>query len=201
MHYAAVGRAFAPTPTMPSATAAIAVLLATAAIRPLSWGLGYLGVHLPFAHHLVNLLGLASVVLVLVWLHGAFTAMKGRTSFSPGMAIASWFIPIANLVMPALVLRDGWRTANGSGGGIAFLWMIAWWLTTATTVLGSLGLHFASSGGPVSVILMNEKAFEIPGIDIGTVGLAYSLLAMVSSALAYGLLALIVQRTSQGAKR
>lgn len=201
MQYAAAHNAFATTPAMPAAGPAVAVLLATAASRPLLWLLGSIGVYLPFSGILVNLLGLASVVLTLVWLHGAFTAMRGRTSFSPGMAVASWFIPLANLVLPALVLRDGWRTANGRGGGIAFVWMIAWWLTTMTMVLDGLELRFVSSGGPVSVVVMNNSVFEIQGIEIGTVGLAYSLLALASSVAAYGLLALIVHRTSQGTNR
>jgi hypothetical protein len=54
------------------------------------------------------------------------------------------------------------------------------------------------SAGP---ILMNDKIFSIPGVHIGTVGLAYTLLALASSVAAYGLLALIVHRTSHRARR
>lgn len=43
---------------------------------------------------------------------------------------------------------------------------------------------------------MDNEIFSIPGIGIGTVGLAYSLLALASSVAAYGLLALIVHHTS-----
>lgn len=193
--------AFAPVPAMPSPGPAVAVLAATAGIRPLLWVLGYVGVHVPHAQHVVTALSLAAVVVTLVFLHGAFTAMRGRTSFSPGMAVGGWFIPIANLVLPALILRDGFRTANGRGGGIAFAWMIAWWLTTAMTVLASLGLQFFSTGdGPVSVVIGSNHLFDVPGIDIATFGLVYGLFALAIHVAAYGLLAHLVQRIGRSTK-
>lgn len=195
MDYAAARPGFAPATKMPSPAPVATVLLVTAGIRPLLWVLGSLGIYVPFARYAVTALGLVSVVLTLVWLHGAFTAMRGRTHFSPGMAVGGWFIPLANLVLPALILRDAWRTAVGKGGGIAFLWMAAWWLTTVMTVLVSLDVHFAASdGGPVLVLLANEVIFDIPGVGIGLVGRAFDLLSVGSSVAAYGLLALIVHR-------
>ncbi|MFN8025949.1 MAG: DUF4328 domain-containing protein [Acidimicrobiia bacterium] len=69
------------------------------------------------------LLSLTLLVLVIIW---TFRAMKnnealGRENarFTPGWGIAGWLIPLANLVIPVLILQDLWRgsdvsTARGS---------------------------------------------------------------------------------------
>ncbi len=58
---------------------------------------------------------LVIVVLFIVWM---FRAAKnnealGRSNarFGPGWSIGSWFIPIANLVIPVLIVQDLWRGA------------------------------------------------------------------------------------------
>lgn len=202
MQYAAARVGLATGPAMPSPAPAVALLAAAAGLRPLLWVLAQVGVFVPYSQHIVTVLGLAGVVATLVFVHGAFTAMRGRTSFSPGMTVGAWFIPVANLVLPALVLRDGWRTANGRGGNLAFLWMIAWWFTTALTVLGSLGLQFVSSGGgPVAVVIGSNRLFDVPGMSIETLGLAYGLFALVVHVLAYGVLAHLVNGIGRAAKR
>jgi hypothetical protein len=201
MDYVAARNAFAPAPAadMPAAGPTVLMLILAAASRPLVWLLGFAGVHLPYAVYVIDVLSIVAVFATLLFVHGAFTAMRGRASFSPGMAVGGWFIPLANLVLPALILRDAWRTSVGKGGGIAFAWMVAWWLTTIMTVLAALGLQFvASEGGPVTIILAENPVLEIPGISLATFGLAYSVLATGCSVAAYGLLALIVQRVADG---
>jgi hypothetical protein len=179
---------------MPSTSVPVALLLASAVAPVLLFGLGRLGVGIPYARWLVPALALVTIIVVLVWLHRAFVALRGRTSFSPGMAVGGWFIPIANLLLPALILRDGWRASVGHGGGIAFLWMIAWWLSTAISLLEGLGLQFSSfDRGPVELVLLGESRFEIPGLSIETVGTLWNLTLLFDVA-AYGLLALIVAR-------
>lgn len=178
---------------LPMTGATVAVLLATAGVPLVLRGLGALGIWIPYAGYLHSALGLASVVLTLVFLHGAFKAMRGRTSYSPGMAVAGWFIPLANLFLPALILRDGIRAAVGKGGGVAFLWMIAWWLATASSIARNLGLRFSSvDKGPVHVSLADETLVEIPGISLETFGLLYEIVFTGIDVAAYGLLALMV---------
>jgi hypothetical protein len=62
------------------------------------------------------LLVLILAVLVIIW---TFRAMKnnealGRTDarFKPGWGIAGWLIPLANLVIPVLILQDLWRGSD-----------------------------------------------------------------------------------------
>lgn len=197
IEYVAARKPFAPVgpvAEVPIANPTVIMLVIAAALRPLLYVLGMFGVYSPYSRWAVDGFSLLGVVLVLVWLHAAFTAMRGRTSFSPGMAVGGWFIPLANIVLPALILRDAWRTAVGRGGGIAFVWMIAWWITTITTVLASLGLFFAGDVD-TSVILADEVLFTVP-MDVQMVGRLYSFVSMGSTALAYGLLAAIVNRVN-----
>jgi hypothetical protein len=179
---------------MPSTSAPVALLVASAAAPLVLFGLGRLGVGIPYARWLVPALALVTIIVVLVWIHGAFLALRGRTSFSPGMAVGGWFIPIANLFLPALILRDAWRASVGNGGGIAFLWMIAWWISTAISALEGLGLQFSSfDRGPVTLVLLGESRFAIPGLSMDAVAMIWNF-TMLFDVAAYGLLALIVAR-------
>lgn len=186
-------------PAMPSPSLAVGLLGATAALPVLAFALGWLGVGIPYARWVEMGLALASIVVVLVFLHGAFTALRGRARFSPGMAVGGWFIPIANFVIPALVLRDGWRASVGRGGGIAFLWMIAWWITTAFSVLQGAGLSFfTSDNAPITVMLGEQRLFDFSGVPFGPFVFVYGFVDVAATAAAYGLLALIVHRIGRG---
>jgi hypothetical protein len=186
-------------PAMPSSSLAVGLLGAAAALPVLQWGLGWLRIGIPYGNYLSMALSLVAIIVVLVFLHGAFTALRGRAHYSPGMAVGGWFIPIANFVIPALVLRDGWRASVGRGGGIAFLWMIAWWITTTINVLEGAGLQFASfDKGPVNVMLGDLEMFEVPVVPFEAFVFAYNLVAVGANVAAYGLLALIVHRIGRG---
>jgi Domain of unknown function (DUF4328) len=74
---------------------------------------------------------LFTAVVFLVWLHRASTnlwntghAMKWR----PGWTVGAWFIPLANLVLPLLVIREVDRSARDHGSGLFALWAVAWTL-------------------------------------------------------------------------
>ena len=105
------------------------------------------------ASSLFVLVQVVIVVLFIVWM---FRAAKNnealdrrRPRFGPGWAIGSWFIPIANLVIPVLMVQDlwrggdasyprgdaHWRTAPGS-------WLVGWWWAAWLVAL----LRFAYSG-------------------------------------------------------
>jgi hypothetical protein len=78
----------------------------------------------------VELLSIAIFVLLVVLL---FRASKNTElwnhesrTWRPGWAIAGWFIPIANFVIPFLVTRDVWRRTPPEDTGTGILWV--WWL-------------------------------------------------------------------------
>jgi hypothetical protein len=92
------------------------------------------------------LLSLAIFVVFIIWL---FRAAKnnealGRVNprFGPGWAIGSWFIPLANLVIPVLIVSDIWRGSDPSvprgdpnwrrapAGPIVYLWWAAYLVMT-----------------------------------------------------------------------
>jgi hypothetical protein len=98
---------------------------------------------------LVGLWGLAAAVvavLVIMWWYQAYRAIEaapalGR-SWSPGWAIGGWFIPVASLVIPKLVLNEIDRVSSAAEEGDAVEWrgrrtlgMTNWWW--ALWVVGS----------------------------------------------------------------
>ena len=65
---------------------------------------------------------LAIFVALLIWLHRFYHARREQMAYSPRMAVGAWFIPVVNLVRPALILRDVWKAVRGPGGaGVIFL--------------------------------------------------------------------------------
>jgi hypothetical protein len=100
---------------------------------------------------------LVIVVLFIVWM---FRAAKnnealGRTGarFGPGWSIGSWFIPLANLVIPVLIVQDLWRGSNAgtrrgdvgwraaSGSALVGWWWAAWIVSIARFTYSGSGLH------------------------------------------------------------
>ena len=80
----------------------------------------------------------ATGVAFIRWQHVGMSNLKTwriqGLKWTPGWAVAGWFIPIANLLLPALVTRDlvrGSRTPpdqrERGRGGTFLVW--AWWLT------------------------------------------------------------------------
>lgn len=201
MHSFAATYSSKPASTLPSAAAPVGLLAAAAATPRLLWCLAMIGVFVPLGRWIFPAIALFAVVSTLVWLHGAFGALRGRAKYSPGMAVGGWFIPLANLLLPALILRDGLRASTGQGGGIAFGWMITWWLATAAGMLRGLDISFSSmDGGPVSVLLAGKSAFDVPGVSVELVGYAYSIATIAIDLAAFGLLAMIVGRIARGGR-
>jgi hypothetical protein len=85
---------------------------------------------------------LAIVVLFIVW---QFRVAKNnealdrpRPRFGPGWSIGAWFIPLANLVIPVMIMQDLWRGATPStprgdpawraakGSWLVGVWWTAW---------------------------------------------------------------------------
>jgi uncharacterized protein DUF4328 len=77
-------------------------------------------------------------VLFIVWMFRAAknheALGRANTRFGPGWAIGGWFIPIANLVMPILIMQDLWRgsdvtrpRADPNWRATRGSWLIGWW--------------------------------------------------------------------------
>lgn len=89
---------------------------------------------------LENLVTLVAMITFLVWIHGVFTAIRksgGTTSWSPGWAVGGWFLPVANLVIPWLTVRDALRSL-GKPTALAGAWWVAWLLAMPLTMIQSL---------------------------------------------------------------
>jgi hypothetical protein len=70
-------------------------------------------------------LSLVIGVCLIIWCYQVHAARRGQASFSPGMAIGGFFIPLANLVLVPLIVRSAWKAVVGAGGGLLVLF---WWL-------------------------------------------------------------------------
>jgi hypothetical protein len=86
------------------------------------------------ALHLIGFV--VSVILFLVWHHRVRRQLSlvnpAGVTYTPGWALAWWFIPIANLFKPFLVVRETWHASHGhlaSEHRAAPLWLLSWWLT------------------------------------------------------------------------
>jgi Domain of unknown function (DUF4328) len=107
---------------------------------------------------LSGLVGLAIFVLLIVWLYRAAknNEVLGRQNprLGPGWAIGGWFIPVANFVIPFIVLDDVWRGSDPSiprgdanwrrSSTLGAIWA---WLVTA--VIWYIPTVIASSTGDV----------------------------------------------------
>ena len=104
---------------------------------------------------------LVIVVLFIIWM---FRAAKNNEAlgrmgprFSPGWSIGSWFIPLANFVIPVLIMQDLWRgsereTPRGAstwrtaaGSALVGFWWAAWLLSIVRFAYSGSGLHGSGS--------------------------------------------------------
>ncbi len=77
---------------------------------------------------LENLLTLVSMIVFFVWIYRVIKAARASgvvTAYSPGMAVGGWFIPIANIVLPWLTVRDALRSVQRATA-LAGIWWIVW---------------------------------------------------------------------------
>ena len=107
---------------------------------------------------LSGFVAIAIFVLLIIWLYRAAKNNEalGRANprLGPGWAIGGWFIPIANLVIPFIVMDDVWRGADPSlprgdpnwrrSSTLGAIWA---WLVTA--VIFTIPSTIAALGGDV----------------------------------------------------
>ncbi len=184
----AAGGAAAGTPSGGHVGGFLATLLLVRAGLPLlSWvmyrvGLGAIIYPLwPVMKIVYMVLSLTIGVFLLIWLYQVHARRRGQASFSPGMAVGGWFIPLANVILAPLIVRSAWKATVGAGGTlVAFGW---WFLWLLEIVLESM------RNTP-------ELAFSMPMIpkDLMIVMLNYGVFVTVA---AYGLLFHIVRRVNE----
>ena len=178
------------------------MLLVRAAMPPFFWltswvvpGLGML------ARWLYPLLSLAIIISYMVWSYRLFDARRGKTSYSPGMAVGGWFIPLGNAVIPPLVLRDLWKAVRGPDGSmIVFLWWIFYLAEVMFRTLYSFGFAIVPGyGGRDGYILFGTSRTEIDATAASILSFSVSFTSMLIGLGAYGLWWFIVRKINEKA--
>jgi Domain of unknown function (DUF4328) len=107
---------------------------------------------------LSGLVALAIFVLLIIWLYRAAKNNEalGRQNprLGPGWAIGGWFIPLANFVIPFIIMDDVWRGADPSLARGDPNWrrsstLRAIWAWLVTAVIFTIPSSIASSTGDV----------------------------------------------------
>jgi hypothetical protein len=81
---------------------------------------------------IASLMGLVTIITWLVWQHRVTVNVWARgnpIATRPGWAVGWWFIPVANLWMPAVALARVYRASLSSSGRPASAWIVAGWWT------------------------------------------------------------------------
>jgi hypothetical protein len=141
--------------------------------------------------------GLTQVVIVVLFIIWMYRAAKNNEAlerqhprFGPGWSIGAWFIPLANLVIPVMIMQDLWRGASPEvlRGDPTWrrskgCWLIgAWWAVLLVSLL-----RFAPSNGP-------ENDSSLGDIESNT---KIAIVGVVAAAIAAVLAALVVWTLSR----
>lgn len=121
------------------------------------------------------------LIAFLLWEYRAVKNARivtGDSRNGPGLSVAWWFIPIANLFMPWLVLRDLWARTVRNGSAVAGAFWVLW---LAGAVAGGIGGS------------MYEYAIEISDNDLGRTSIYLSALGLLLSVVCWLLLAHFVR--------
>lgn len=87
----------------------------------------------------------AGLVVLAVWMTQAARRAEwmapGPRTWSSGWAVAGWFVPVANMVIPRLVLNEieSRPTADGPARPLQLLGQVWWWLAMGSLVLLAIG--------------------------------------------------------------
>ena len=99
-------------------------------------------------------LSLVAIISLMAWLSRSVDNTPalggGIARRGPRWAIGAWFIPLVNIVMPALILRDLARRVSVDGTGRDWL-ILSWWLIYWAPVLLDIYLLFVPIGGTDSI--------------------------------------------------
>jgi hypothetical protein len=108
--------------------------------------------------------GFTQLVIVVLFIIWQFRAAKNNEAldrsgarFGPGWSIGAWFIPLANLVIPVIIIQDLWRGAtpttprgdprwrSAKGSWLIGVWWGAWILSLLRFGASNAGLHDGNS--------------------------------------------------------
>jgi hypothetical protein len=86
------------------------------------------------------LISMAAAIVFIVWLSrardNAERLSPGQMRLAKGWAAGAWFVPVANLVLPVIVVMDVWRASappgRPDGAGLVALW---WTVAVGTWLL------------------------------------------------------------------
>jgi Domain of unknown function (DUF4328) len=94
-----------------------------------------------FVDALMGPLAFLAFVMVVVWLvwqyrsHGNLWAVGADgLRFTPGWAVGWWFVPVAGLVMPYMVMKELWSASGAASDGGGPGWLRTWWIASATAL-------------------------------------------------------------------
>lgn len=177
------------------------LLLVRAGLPLALWALGRLGLLggiWPYINYVETAFTLVIMIMLLVWLHGVYADRRAQMPFSPGMAVGGWFIPIANFVLPWLIVRGAWKAYVGAGAGIVGAWWLCWICETAFNVLQ--GMQVAVAYNPDSHVWMlfmpNGGSIDLPPGLGDVIGPIWWYSGIIFTVLAFGLLWKIVRKVN-----
>jgi hypothetical protein len=148
----------------------------------------------------VALVGYAAVVpaaaLTIWWTYRVrrnLDALGAQPRFAAGWAVAGWLIPVANLVLPYLVLRDVLVLRQVARDRTATRLLVGWWvsLLAAVTTAGLAALVGAGDPGAAA-----QRA-DLSIVDGILPGLSLAVAGLLLAALAGVLFILLVRRLSR----
>jgi hypothetical protein len=112
-------------------------------------------------------IGIAAIVMWLVWQHGAHSnlAALGASGlkFRPGWAVGWWFIPLANGAMPYLTMRELRKASDSAAGAIDWrarrapplLWL--WWAACLVYIVLAFAAASLVVSAPAAVSLWEAR--------------------------------------------
>lgn len=103
---------------------------------------------------LTSIVWVAAAAVALTWAYRVVANARlvgDPTRPSPGWAVGSWFIPLANYVLPFLVLKEAWTKSRVGYMAVFALWWGTWVLAGVISLVGfvwafSLGFDAAFDG-------------------------------------------------------
>src|SRR5262249_17083436 len=124
--------------------------------------------------------------------HANARTLEPAARFAPAAGVLSWFVPVANAVLPLLAIRDAWRAADPDVPPVTpgerrprrwtSGWVWAWWLAFATAA-GLAGGGGAGAGSAQARRSTASAQQLIAGAHLLTpacvVGMAAAVLAIV----------------------
>ncbi len=130
---------------------------------------------------LVALYGLGILAAGIVWLIWQFRAQSNLRAlgvanlrFSPGWVVGWWIIPVANLAMPYLTVRELYKGSEPGGGAVDWmsartaatipLWWAAWLLQNVLAIAGST--VSAGTKNPTWNQLATREPIEIASVTM-----------------------------------